>query len=90
MTRWHAFNIGDSYIMESEDGRRQETIKGQHCIACSYAKLLDFQPEADIDLRGLWRYGSCYQFLAVLVRQRRRRALQNEKEKNDATLQPCH
>jgi len=71
LKKWWAIDIGSGFIVEREDGKQEQVI-GAHCKACALAKIVSKNPEADVDLRGLHRYGSCYQFLAVMVRQRRR------------------
>lgn len=68
---WHIKEI-DHNCFYCEDGHRTEQISGAHCPACVYAELVT-KYGGNVDLRGLYRYHSCYQFLAVLVRQERRR-----------------
>lgn len=66
--RWRAIDIGTAFYMESP--ARNEQVKGVHCAACAYVEVIN-NYGGDADLRGLFRYGRCYQFLAVLVRQER-------------------
>ena len=66
--QWRATDIGSAFYMDSS--ARSEQIKGAHCAACAYADVIT-KYGGDVDLRGLSRYGPCYEFLAVLVRQER-------------------
>jgi len=61
---------GDWYIEREDDGAYRR-VYGAHCKACAMAEFISDEPDADTDLRG-YRNTPCYQFLAVLVRQRRR------------------
>lgn len=54
----------------AEDGRRSEYISNSHCKCCALSELIS-KRGGNVDLRGLSRYGTCYQFLAVLVRSMR-------------------
>lgn len=80
MNTWHIAQT--SFGLVGEDGEQVEHLHGHHCLACAYTHLvLEFG--GDVDLRGLSRYGSCYQFLAVVVRNARR----NERnDKNPAAV----
>lgn len=76
MNTWHIAET--SFGLVGEDGRHTEHLSGHHCLACAYTHLvLEFG--GNVDLRGLSRYGSCYQFLAVIVRNIRR---SNKNENN--------
>ena len=46
---------------------RTEYLTAAHCKACALTELVA-KYGGDVDLRGLSRYGICYQFLYVTVR----------------------
>lgn len=71
LKKWYAIDIGNGFVLEREDGKQGQS-SGAHCKACALAEVVSKHQDADVDLRGLHVYGSCYQFLAVMVRQRRR------------------
>ena len=71
MRTWHIKPISD-WELYAEDGYRAEHITGSHCLCCAYTELVQ-EYGGNVDLRGLHRYGSCFQFLSVIVRQERDR-----------------
>ena len=71
MRTWHIAKIArNTYYCE--DGYRSDTITGAHCPACVYTQLVG-EYGGNVDLRGLSRYGICFGFLSVMVRQERDR-----------------
>ena len=66
--RWRAIDIGGTIACESVS--KTEYRSGAHCKACALVDVIT-KYGGDADLRGLHRYGPCYQFLAVVVKQSR-------------------
>ena len=67
MKTWHIAQTSFGLVGETDDGKQIEHLHGHHCLACAYTHLV-LEHGGNVNLRGLSRYGSCYQFLAVVVR----------------------
>ena len=66
--KWTAKRIDDDtfYI---ENGERAEYIRGAHCKCCALLIVIS-QYGGKADLRGLFRYGICYQTLVVVQKDK--------------------
>jgi hypothetical protein len=66
---WKAKAIDDdTYYVENDE--RSTYVRNAHCKCCALAEAVG-QYGGKVDLRGLHRYGICYQFVAVLSRNQK-------------------
>lgn len=66
-SRWRAREIGDYWHVDNAD--HALNIRA-HCVCCAYMEAIQ-EHGGDVDLRGLSRYGICYELLVVAVRATR-------------------
>jgi hypothetical protein len=64
---WRLKLIAHNQYYAELDGGRSEYVNAAHCKACAIVGLI-LKYGGDADLRGMHKYGHCYQMLAITAR----------------------